>query len=425
MINTLLKDLQLSLTPYHAVKRAAQRLEDNGFIRLDENRPWDINMGGSYYTVKDGSALIAFKVGGEFSYNIIASHTDSPCLKLKLNAQNASAGCTRLNVERYGGGLNYTWMDVPLKIAGRVVYSDGGKLSVKCVELDRLFVIPSVAIHFNRSANDGIKLNPQTDMQVLASLGTDAEGLKKSIGALVGGEVLDYDLFVSAATQPYLSGLDEEFVCSPRIDNLSSAFASVQALIDSKPRCISMIYLADNEEVGSRTKQGAGSTFLKDVTRAIATALNKTEDEYRVALAKSFMLSCDNAHAVHPNHPELSDPTNKVLMGGGVVIKHHANGNYTTDALSSAIIKSIFKKAGVNYCDFFMRSDLPCGGTLGAISSSQLSIRSADIGLAQLAMHSSCETLAKTDYITLIAALTAFAGASIDGNTFDGVEVTV
>jgi aspartyl aminopeptidase len=292
----------------------------------------------------------------------------------------------------------------------------------KLVELDEYFVIPSVAIHFNRTANDGIKLNPQIDMQVLSALGEEKK-LTEAAEKKAGGKIIDYDLYVVCAQPAFKVGFDGRLACSPRVDNLTSAFASVRALIDCDVNAIPVIFLADNEEVGSRTKQGAGSTFLKDVLTRINTALGKSAEELSLALASSFMLSCDNAHATHPNHPELSDTTNKVTLGGGIVIKHHANQNYTTDAMSSAIAKSIFTSAGAKWQDFFMRSDLPCGGTLGAISSSQLSIRSVDVGIPQLAMHSTAETFALEDYDTYVAGIKAVLSSYICLSSYDTATI--
>ena len=421
--NKLLTRLDRAKTPYHAVNEAIKTLAENGFTELKETEKWKIEKGGKYYVIRDGSALIAFVTGEKYSFNIVASHTDSPCFKLKLNAENTAAGCVKLNVERYGGGLFYPWLDVPLKIAGRVVTEKNGVITSRLAELEETFVIPSVAIHFNRNANDGLKFNPQTDMQALAALGNGTENVLKEAERKAGGKILDYDLFLTAAQKPFAFGFGNEFVCSPRVDNLTSVFASVDAIVNCRPNNFPVIFLADNEEVGSRTKQGAGSTFLKDVLSRVNSALGKTDEDFRIALGKSFLVSCDNAHAVHPNHPELSDPDNKTLLGGGVVIKHHANQNYTTDAFSSAAFRYVLDKAGVKTQDFFMRSDLPSGGTLGAISSSQLSVRSVDIGMPQLAMHSYAETFAASDYPEIENGLTAFLSAEITAEGYAEISV--
>lgn len=431
--------LDLSKTQYQAAENAQKMLSDAGFIRLYESKPFDIKQGGKYFVVKDGSALIAFTVGdfgkerdGDL-FKIVASHTDSPCFKVKIgkNTTTPTAGTASLNVERYGGGLLYTWFDRPLKLAGRLCGEKDGKIVYVPFESKNRYCIPSVAIHFRRNANDGFAVNPQVDCPPLFALtgGNDKtaadELLITELNNSFDGKFLDADLYLVCDEKPFEFGLNGEFLCAPRIDNLTSCYSSITALISACERenakGVSVAYLADNEEVGSRTKQGAASTFMRDVLKRVYISLCNKNDEtansltaseiesgFMQALAKSFIVSCDNAHANHPNHPEYADKTSLVKAGGGVVIKHHGNQNYTTDGLSAAIFKSILNNAGVKYCDFYMRSDLPCGGTLGAISSSQVSIKSVDIGLAQLAMHSACETMAKADLKHMQNALEAF-----------------
>lgn len=397
MVKELLENLRLSYTGYHAVERAKQALLGSGFAQLDESLPtWKLKKGDKRFVIRDGSALIAFIVGEKPAFNIVASHTDSPALKLKYNSCVVSAGLKKLNVEVYGGTLNYTWFDRPLKLAGRIAVRTEGKVEVKNFVYDKNIVIPSLAVHMNRGVNNGATFNPQVDLQPV--FGAEADQLDLPENA-------DYDLFAVCDQAPFFFGASDEFFCSPRIDNLSSVFASLKALDADSVGCTAVAYAADNEEVGSRTKQGAGSTFLYDVLTRICSAMNIN---YHSAMAGSMMISCDNAHATHPAHPELNDPTNKVVMGGGVVVKHHAGQNYTTDAVSSACFKTIAEKAGAKTQDFFMRADMPCGGTLGAISSSQVSIRSVDIGLPQLAMHSTAECAACQDYCDLVNILKCF-----------------
>ena len=406
-LKSLFEFLDKSKTAYHAHDNAVALLEENGFCELKENKTWSIEKGGKYFVSKDGSALIAFRVGEKLSFNIVASHADSPCFKIKSNPEMKVESYVKLNVERYGGGLNYSFLDIPLTIAGRVILTDGTSYEAKTFTSAKTFVIPSVAIHFNRAANDGIKLDPQTDMSPLVSA-IDCDGLCGELKNFAGDKkIADADLFVVSAVKPFTAGYSDELICSPRIDNLTSAYSSLLALINSTPKAIDVCYIADNEEVGSATKQGAGSTFLFDVLNNVNRLIGGGR-ELSVALANSFIVSDDNAHALHPNHPELSDPTNKVVMGKGIVIKHHANQNYTTDGFSSSLIKGIFDGANVKYQDFHMRSNLPCGGTLGAISSSQVSIRSVDIGLAQLAMHSATETACIEDFNQAVKGLTEF-----------------
>ncbi|MDY4186427.1 MAG: M18 family aminopeptidase [Candidatus Borkfalkiaceae bacterium] len=432
--------LNLSKTQYHATENAQKMLLSAGFKRLFESEPFNVEKGGRYFIVKDGSALIAFTVGN-FDLNndgdlfkIVASHTDSPCFKVKTgkNLTTFAAGTASLNVERYGGGLLYTWFDRPLKLAGRLCGEKDGKIIFTLFESENRYVIPSVAIHFRRNANDGFAVNSQVDCPPLFAL-CDKNGavngvsgdelLLSELNNAFNGKLLDADLYLICDEAPFIAGKNGEFICSPRIDNLTSCFTSISALISAsengeheKQNGVSVAYLADNEEVGSRTKQGAASTFLRDVLKRVYLSLfaksgltaAETESGFMQALAKSFIVSCDNAHANHPNHPEYADKTCLVKMGGGIVIKHHGNLNYTTDGLSSALFKSILNAENVPYCDFYMRSDLPCGGTLGAISSSQISIKSVDIGLAQLAMHSAVETMAAVDVENMINGLKAF-----------------
>lgn len=409
-MNNILNLLSKSKTPYHLTAEVKGILSNNGFIELDEKKPFTIEKNKRYYVSRNDSAIIAFSLGNNVDgFNIIASHTDSPCFKIKLGKALSSAGTVKISVEQYGGGLRYTWFDRPLKLCGRLCGEVDGKITSTLYESESNFVIPSVAIHYRRNTNESFAVNVQTDCPPLYALGNDVNSFKAHLENSFNGKLLDCDLFLVCDQEPFTCGENNEFACAPRVDNLTSCFASIEALLNSSnDSFVNVAYLADNEEVGSRTKQGAGSKFLYDVIQRLNRALGYDEEHLQTALSNSFMVSCDNAHAVHPNHPELSDMTDSVLLGSGIVIKHHANQNYTTDGLSSAVLKSIFAKNGVAYCDFYMRSDMPCGGTLGAISSSQLSINSVDVGIAQLAMHSAAETFALKDYDMMTKGLTAF-----------------
>ncbi|MBQ7642782.1 MAG: M18 family aminopeptidase [Clostridia bacterium] len=423
MKNILKNYLDNSYTAYQACENAAKILEKEGFTQLKENGIENLEKNKGYFVIRDGSSLIAFKAGDAEGFNIVASHSDSPCLKLKYNSEMKVENYRKFNVEKYGGGILYSFLDRPLKIAGRVVIKEGNKLFTKNFVSEKTFVIPSVCIHFNRTVNDGIKLNPQTDMSPIESI-IPVGGLYDEIKAFAGKrEVADCDLFVACAEKAFVAGSADELICSPRIDNLTSALSSLQALAKASPKAVNVAYIADNEEVGSTTKQGAGSKFLFDTLKKIYFALGKSEKDFDNALQNSLMVSFDNAHAVHPNHPELSDPTNKVLLGGGIVVKHNANQSYTTDAFSSSLIKTVFDNAGVKYQDFFNRSDIMGGGTLGAISSRQLSIKSVDIGLAQLAMHSALETFAYSDYEQAVKGLTAFYSSAFLSDGYNKTEI--
>ncbi len=408
MLNKLITQLKNSPTAYHAADTAARELDGRGYTRIEEGEKWDIRFGGKYYVTRGGRALVAFSVGTrKGGFRIVASHLDSPAFAVKGNPVTAVGGVSKLNVERYGGALNYTWLDTPLYLAGCVVRHDEetNTLKTDLVWDKHKLLIPSLAIHFNREANTSLSLNAQIDLQPIYGLGECTFP-----PASFGEGIVESELYLVSATDPYLAGMNDELLVSPRIDNLTSAFASIEALEGAGESGVSVAYLADAEEVGSRTKEGAGSDFLAATLRRIAAALGCDLD---TTLATSFLVSCDNAHAIHPNHPEKSDPTNPVTLGGGVVIKHHANRNYTTDPVSAAVFKSILKNKSLPYQDFYMRADMPCGSTLGAISSSQVSIPSVDIGIAQLSMHASVESMAAADYPVLIEALSAFYASTI------------
>lgn len=394
-----------SYTSFHAVEHAAAFLTAEGFTALSEYEPWQLERGKKYFVTRGGSALIAFIMNDVSAFKIVASHTDSPALKLKEHAAWHDGPFTRLNVEPYGGGIWYSFLDRPLKIAGRVVREREGALHAETFTSENDVVIPSLAVHMDRTVNEKFSPDLQKALLPLYSLG------EEEIAGLEGA--ISYDLFAASAEQPFLSGKHGEFLSSPRIDNLTSVAASLAALADMEPaEGIPMAVCFDNEEIGSRTLQGAGSGFLKSVLCRIMENLSESERES--VLMRSFLVSLDNAHSVHPNYPEKCDPTNRAVMGGGVVIKGHAGGAYMTDALSSAVIKRIFTRADVKYQAFYNRSDMRSGSTLGAISVSEVPIRTADLGLAQLAMHSAVETFAHADYLELLKGLTAFYNAKPD-----------
>ncbi|MBQ4053805.1 MAG: M18 family aminopeptidase [Clostridia bacterium] len=416
--------LRKSYTAFHAVENAKALLDENGFCPLSETEDWILSEGGKYYVTRDG-ALIAFTVGSlsDFSYKIVASHTDSPALKLKENPVQKSALYATLNVETYGGGLWYSFLDRPLKIAGRVIRRENNRLCVENVLSPFTVTIPSLAIHQNREANDKLSLNPQIDLQPLLGLANDVDGSDILLENIAGDGVISHELFLVNADMPYSFGLNNEFLASPRIDNLTSVFASLNTLITEEERVgICVAACLDNEEIGNGTAQGAGGDFLENVLRRIAYAFRFDDNEYYKALGNSFLLSVDNAHAVHPNHPEKADTTNKTVMGGGIVIKNHANKAYVTDALSSAVVKTLFDNADVKYQLFFNRSDVRSGGTLGTQITRQFGILGVDIGLPQLAMHSSCECFKKSDYEEMEKGITAFYGAKLTRDE-NGIQI--
>ncbi len=409
-MENLIDYLTNSLTAYHAVENAEALLREKGFQKLPETEDWNLTEEGKYYVVR-GGGLIAFTVGSlnEFSYKIIASHTDSPALKLKEHPLQKSALYATLNTETYGGGIWYSFFDKPLKLAGRVVKRAENRIFEQTVISDFNVVIPSVAIHQNRTANEGFAVNAQIDLAPLLALSETLESDQAFLSRIAGEDVLAYDLFLVNADMPYSFGINNEFLLSPRIDDLTGVYASLEALVNAESTSgICMAACMHNEEMGSMTAEGADGDFLESVLRRIAYALRFDDNEYYKALASSFLLSVDNAHAVHPNHPEKADPTNKTALGGGVVIKNHANKAYITDAMSSALVKTVFDGASVKYQTFFNRSDMRSGSTLGALALSHTGMLGADVGLPQLAMHSATECIAKSDYAELQKATAAF-----------------
>lgn len=411
-MNGLLEFLKNSYTCYHATENAVALLKEHGFTALFENDKWSLKRGGKYFVTRNGSSVIAFTLGKGNKFKIIADHTDSPCFKLKENPAMQDA-FTRLNVETYGGGLWYTFFDRPLKIAGRLITEENGVLTAKTYTSDFGVSIPSLAIHMNRDANEKFSPDLQKEtLPLLAAGKADFEAVTKSVS---------YDLFAVCAEEPFEYGINGEFVCAPRVDDLASVYSSLRAICAENGNGICVAACLDNEEIGSRTRQGAGSDFLGATLLRIAEALGFGA-EYLQALSTSFLISLDNAHALHPNYPEKCDPTNKTVLGNGVAIKVHAGGAYTTDALSSAVFKTILKNANVKYQSFFNRSDMRSGSTLGAISFAQVSVLSVDLGLPQLAMHSAMETFCKSDYAELERALKAFYASDI---TFTDGNVTV
>ena len=409
----MLKDfLKSSFTAYQAVENAKAFLTEMGFVSLDEGEAWKLSAGGKYFVTRGGSSLIAFRCG-EGPFKIVASHTDSPCLKLKEHAVQESGPYARLNVEEYGGGILYSFFDRPLRLAGRVMRNTEKGVKTELYVSDFCVTVPSLAIHMNRDVNDGFKPDRQNDIEPMLSLG------KADLDAILGDNV-GYDLFAVPDVEPFSSGVNGEFLSSPRIDNLTSVFGSLLALADDGCKGNCLVACFDSEEIGSRTRQGAAGDFLKSVLTRIA--LSQGIGELSPLLAQSFLISLDNAHALHPNRPDKCDPTNRPVLGGGIVIKGHAGGAYTTDGLTSAVIKRIFSDNGVRFQTFYNRSDMRSGSTLGAISLAQASIPSVDLGLAQLAMHSAVETMAKSDFEELVKGLKAVFASRIVMKS-DGAEI--
>lgn len=395
--------IENSPTPFHCVANICKILDSNGFKQREECDNSEIQSGQKYYTVRNGSSIIAYKTPAQTpnGVKIVASHSDSPCFKLKPNAEIKGEYYTRINIERYGSMIYSTWMDRMLKIAGRVSYAKDDRAESKNVILDGYAIIPNAAIHLNRKLNDGYVYNPKSDLIPVLS-GDKTTSLTKRISEcakIPETDILDYDLYLYNPDKPVLWGENEEFISAPRIDNLQCVYSTLCGFLpENNSENIQIYALFDNEEVGSTTSQGADSTFLSDVLEDIC-------DSYiikmRKLLPKSFIISADNAHACHPNMPELSDSSNAPQINSGVVIKYNANQKYITDSVSAAKFKLICKRAGEKYQSYANRSDLAGGSTLGNISNTQVSISGVDIGIAQLAMHSAFETSGSRDSASL------------------------
>ena len=414
-MNHLLQFLDQSPSRFHAVEYLRRELEGAGYTPFSEGRSWSAVPGGKYYAVRGGSALIAFRVpaGEARGFMISASHSDSPTFRIKENAELAGPeGYLRLNTERYGGMLCAPWMDRPLTVAGRVLARAGEGIETKLVYVDRdLLMIPNVAVHMNRAANDGFKYDPKCDMVPLMGLGTEKGAFRAVVAEYAGcraEDILGTDLFLCPRQKAVVWGAGNEFVSSPRLDDLQCAWGCFRGFMAAEESAsIPVFALLDNEEVGSLTKQGADGTFLADVAARVCAALGL---DRAAVTANSFLVSADNAHAVHPNHPEYHDATHRPAMNAGVVIKHGVR--YATDGVSQAVFTALCQKAGVPVQHFANRSDLPGGGTLGLISTSHMSVNTVDVGLAQLAMHSCYETAGAKDADYLVQAMTAFYAAS-------------
>ena len=407
----MLKFIEESPTAFHAAANVEKLLQEEGFVRIEELGAEGIQPGGRYYTVQNGSAVIAARIpeNGGKGFRIAASHSDSPCFKLKeVPEQKVEGKYVKLNTERYGGMILSTWLDRPLSAAGRVFVKNGeGEVEQRLVNFRKdLLVIPNVAVHFNREINDGFKYNPQTDMAPL--MGMDQEmtvlGLCAKELGISEEDVLGSDLYVYNRDKGRVMGADNSLIGSPRLDDLQCAYATLTGFLKSDPKeYVSVYALFDNEEVGSGTKQGADSTLLEEFLEILLEDRHMNGIQKRKFYQNSFLLSADNGHAVHPNHPEKSDPTNRPYINGGVVLKYNGSQRYTTDGFSAAVVRDVCRMWDIPLQTFANRSDMAGGSTLGNISTAHVSIPSADVGLAQLAMHSVFETAGVKDTAALEA----------------------
>lgn len=422
--NELISFIEKSPSMFHSIHTIRMALENAGFIYMPESKEWKVETGKQYYTIRNHSSVIAFKVPvqlGDYHFQICASHSDSPTYKVKSVPElEGPYEYLRLDVEAYGGMIDSSWFDRPLSVAGRVLVRNQNRVESRLLYIDKdILMIPNVAIHFNRKVNDGYSYNRQIDLCPLFSAGALKKG---AFDQMIADEldvdvqdILGKDLFLVNRQKGLVWGYKDEFISSPKLDDLQCAFVSLKAFLNAENKDSIQVYCCfDNEEVGSNTKQGAMSTFLKDVLHRIHSGLQQDEDAYYQAIAKSFLVSCDNAHAVHPNHAQKTDVVNCALMNHGIVIKESANQKYTTDAFSRALFTAICQKANVPVQTFANRSDSVGGSTLGNLSNTQVSVHAVDFGLPQLAMHSCFETAGVQDSVYAILALQAFYETNVE-----------
>lgn len=419
-IKELMSFLDNSLTSYHAVDNIKKELLEEGFVELSEKKIWSLEKGGRYFVIRNDSSVIAFRVpecsASEIrGYHVYAAHSDSPAFKIKENPEIEKEGVyVSLNTEKYGGMILSTWLDRPLTIAGRVCVEEGGEIVSHLVRCNNnTCMIPSLAIHMNREVNNGVALSAQNDMLPLLTMTGQCDREQSSKGMLnkmlaqtmpqTEGRILSYDLYVENCEKAVLAGAEDEFIMAPRYDDLACVFAGLKGIVNGgSKRYIDVLAVFDNEEVGSLTRQGADSTFLKDTLENIADGLEASAKVYRTWKAGSFMLSADNAHACHPNQGGKADLTNRPYLNRGVVLKYHGGQNYTTDAYSAAYVRKLCGENNIPLQTYANHSDLPGGSTLGRLVMAQVSMAAADIGLPQLAMHSAYETGGAKDIESLV-----------------------
>ena len=423
-IRGLMDFLDASRSVYHAVAYISEILDKAGYTRLPEGDDWILEDGGKYYITRNMSTVIAFRIphGEPAGFLLSASHSDRPSFKIKENGELESK-YIRLSTEKYGGMLMAPWLDRPLSVAGRVMVETPTGVKMKLVDIDKdLMIIPNVAIHMNRKVNDGYVYNPATD--TIPLLGDrDVKGMfGRMIADQAGGRILGHDLFLYLRQKSTVWGIEQEFISSQALDDLQCAWGCLQGFLNAtESGSVPMYCVFDSEEVGSRTVSGADSTMLTSTMNRIARYLDANLARM---MSQSFLVSADNAHAIHPNHPELADPNNAPVMNGGIVVKFNASQRYTTDAVAAAVFRSVCNRAGVPTQTYYNRPDIPGGSTLGYVSLTHVSVPTADIGLAQLAMHSCYETAGVLDSLYLEQAMTTYFSSTLTV-TADGEYIIV
>lgn len=423
MIDEFFDFIKRGTCPFAVVEEAVKELQSKGFTELCMKKEWQIEQGKKYFVKVYDSTLIAFSVGRKFGYYdricIAAAHTDQPCFVIKPNPVMKSGKYVKIDVESYGGAVLNTWLDRPLGLAGCVVSRTNDMFAPKITVVDSkepVMVIPNLAIHFNRDVNKGIELNKQKDMIPLAGIVEEELGKNdflinylSEISGVTCEDILDYQLYLYNAQECTCTGLKKDIILAPRIDNLASVFACLKGITrENSDRNLNMIALFDHEEVGSRTKQGAASDILYRVLQRIYESMGRSMENLEGRLGDGIFLSLDGAHAVHPNQPDKYDPANPVYLNDGIVIKKSASQSYATDAYAAAVVKALCHKNHILYREFVNKSDIPGGSTLGAIASTKVPMRMADVGVPMLAMHSAMESMGTKDLSALIKLVSAF-----------------
>jgi len=417
---SLLSFLQSSPTPFHATDSMRQGLLENGFIELFEQDDWSINVGGKYFVTRNESSLIAFTVPHQdvnrTGWRMIGAHTDSPCLKLKPNAHVKRHGYHQLGVEVYGGALLHTWFDRDLSLAGRVTFkTNSGDIVSRLIDFkEPVAVVPNLAIHLNRQANEGFKVNPQEELlPILCGVDQEldfhillAQQIEHQYPKSDVASILDFELSLYDTQPPALVGLHKEFICSARLDNLLSCFVGMKALLDSQEVCPSLLVCTDHEEVGSMSACGANGPFLEDVLRR----LSPDPEHFVQSIQRSMMISADNAHALHPNYASKHDGNHAPSINHGAVIKVNSNQRYATNSETASIYRDIAAEEGFEVQSFVVRSDMACGTTIGPITSGEIGVPTLDIGLPTFGMHSIRELAGSHDAYGLYKVLARFTG---------------
>nr|MBQ8253553.1 M18 family aminopeptidase [Lachnospiraceae bacterium] len=409
--------MENSTTAFQTVVQMAERLEAAGYEKLLERDTWKVEPGDKKYVVRNDSSVIAFSIPESGTskangFHMVCAHSDSPCFKLKENpCMTVEDHYLKLNVENYGGMIKESWFDRPLSLAGRVVVRKKDlELETRPVDLKKpLFIIPSLAVHMKRSKEKEGELNTQLHLLPMAGTVADKEMFSEIVARAAGAkkeDILGTDLYLYPTDKPVLMGMEEELIGSPRLDDLECVYCGLKAFLDSNPQDkIAVLAVFDNEEVGSQTMQGAASDFLLSVLRRIADSLG---EELLPLLAESFLVSADNAHGLHPNYTDKADPTNRPMLNKGIVIKYHGSQKYTTSAYSGAYVKALCDREKIPYQTYHNRSDIAGGSTLGNIALTNVSVPAADVGMAQLAMHSAFETAGTKDLEYMVQFMKAF-----------------